>query len=118
MEARHLFVYHTGTNRMLYSKTTGNGKLFPASITKLFSTYVALQYLDPNTIITAGNELDLVRRRVNITGILGFPWQRSSVGCIHTKRCRGCRKTFALNGRLSLSLDRRRPADGKSRDDK
>ena len=60
MEARHLFVYHTGTNRMLYSKTTGNGKLFPASITKLFSTYVALQYLDPNTIITAGNELDLV----------------------------------------------------------
>lgn len=60
MEARHLFVYHTGTNQMLYSKTTGNGKLFPASITKLFSTYVALQYLDPDTIITAGSELDLV----------------------------------------------------------
>ena len=54
MEARHLFVYHTGTNQVLYSKTTGNGKLFPASITKLFSTYVALQYLDPDTIITAG----------------------------------------------------------------
>ena len=60
MEARHLFVYHTGTNQVLYSKTTGNGKLFPASITKLFSTYVALQYLDPNTIVTAGSELDLV----------------------------------------------------------
>ena len=60
MEARHLFVYHTGTNQVLYSKTTGNGKLFPASITKLFSTYVALQYLDPDTIITAGSELDLV----------------------------------------------------------
>ena len=60
MEARHLFVYHTGTNQMLYSKSTGNGKLFPASITKLFSTYVALQYLDPDTIITAGSELDLV----------------------------------------------------------
>ena len=60
MEARHLFVYHTGTNQVLYSKTTGNGKLFPASITKLFSTYVALQYLDPDEIITAGSELELV----------------------------------------------------------
>ena len=60
MEARQLFVYHTGTNQMLYSKTVGNGKLFPASITKLFSTYVALQYLDPDAVITAGSELDLV----------------------------------------------------------
>ena len=60
MEARHLFIYHTGTNQVLYSKTTGNGKLFPASITKLFTTYVALQYLDPDTVITAGSELDLV----------------------------------------------------------
>lgn len=60
MEARHLFVYHTGTGQILYSKTEGNGKLFPASTTKLFSTYVALQYLDPNEVITVGDELDLV----------------------------------------------------------
>lgn len=60
MEARHLFVYHTGTRQILYSKTVGNGKLFPASTTKLFSTYVALQYLDPEAVITAGDELDLV----------------------------------------------------------
>ena len=59
-EARQLFVYHTGTNQMLYSQTVGNGKLFPASITKLFSTYVALQYLDPDAVITAGAELELV----------------------------------------------------------
>lgn len=66
MEARHLFVYHTGTNQVLYSKTTGNGKLFPASITKLFSTYVALQYLDPDEIITAGSELELVHEGSSI----------------------------------------------------
>lgn len=66
MEARHLFIYHTGTNQVLYSKTTGNGKLFPASITKLFSTYVALQYLDPDTVITAGSELDLVHEGSSI----------------------------------------------------
>jgi len=62
MEARHLFVYHTGTNQLLYSKTESNGKLFPASTTKLFTTYVALQYLDPEAVITAGDELDLVHQ--------------------------------------------------------
>jgi D-alanyl-D-alanine carboxypeptidase (penicillin-binding protein 5/6) len=60
MEARQLFVYHTGTGQMLYSKSVDTGKLYPASITKLFSAYVALQYLDPETVITAGDELDLV----------------------------------------------------------
>ncbi|MBR4291364.1 MAG: D-alanyl-D-alanine carboxypeptidase [Oscillospiraceae bacterium] len=60
MEARHIIVYHTATDQILYSKTVGNGKLFPASITKLFSSYVALQYLDPDAVITAGDELDLV----------------------------------------------------------
>ena len=69
MEARHLFVYDTNTDRILYSKTVGNGKLFPASITKLFSAYVALQYLDPNTIITAGDELDLVHEGSSIAYI-------------------------------------------------
>ena len=66
MEARHLFIYHTGTNQVLYSKTTGNCKLFQASITKLFTTYVALQYLDPDTVITAGSELDLVHEGSSI----------------------------------------------------
>ena len=59
-EARHAIVYHAGTGQVLYSKTVGNGKVFPASITKLFSCYVALQYLDPETVITAGSELELV----------------------------------------------------------
>lgn len=68
-EGRHLFVYHTGTGQMLYSKTVGNGKLFPASITKLFSTYVALQYLDPDTVITAGSELNLVHEGSSIAYI-------------------------------------------------
>ena len=69
MNARHLFVYHSGKDQMLYSRTTGNGKLFPASITKLFSTYVALLYLDPETIITAGDELDLVHEGSSLAHI-------------------------------------------------
>ena len=60
MQARQILVYDTNTDTILYSKSVSGGKLFPASITKLFSTYVALQYLDPETVITAGDELDLV----------------------------------------------------------
>ena len=69
MEARHLFVFDTNTNTLLYSKSVGNGKLFPASITKLFSTHVALQYLDPNEVITAGSELDLVHEGSSLAWI-------------------------------------------------
>lgn len=60
MEARQILIYDTNTDTILYTKTVEGGKIFPASITKLFSTYVALQYLDPETIVTAGDELDLV----------------------------------------------------------
>ena len=59
-QARQIFVYDTNTDKMLYTKSVETGKLFPASTTKLFTTYVALQYLDPETIVTAGDELDLV----------------------------------------------------------
>lgn len=69
MQARQLFVYDTNTDTLLYSKNEGNGKLFPASITKLFSTYVALQHLDPNTVITAGSELDLVHEGSSLAWI-------------------------------------------------
>lgn len=60
MQARQILVFDSNTGNILYTKSVESGKLFPASITKLFSTYVALQYLDPNTIITAGDELELV----------------------------------------------------------
>ena len=68
-EARHAIVYHSGTGQVLYSRTVGNGKLFPASITKLFSAYVALQYLDPDTVITAGSELKLVHEGSSLAWI-------------------------------------------------
>lgn len=60
MQARQILVYDTNTDRILYTKSVEGGKLFPASITKLFSAYVALEYLDTNTIVTAGDELELV----------------------------------------------------------
>ena len=68
-EARFAIVYHTGTGQVLYAHAAGNGKLFPASITKLFTAYVALQYLDPDTVVTAGSELKLVHEGSSLAWI-------------------------------------------------
>ena len=61
MEAGCVFVYDTGLEQMLYCSTPGDQTLYPASITKLFSAYVALLYLEPEEIVTAGEELELVQ---------------------------------------------------------
>lgn len=61
MSAGHIFVYDTARRKMLFSSTPATEALFPASITKLFSAWVALQILEPDTVITAGKELGLLQ---------------------------------------------------------
>ena len=56
-----ILVYDATNDKIIYTMTNEGDKLYPASITKLFSTYVALQYLDPEEVITAGDELSLVK---------------------------------------------------------
>ena len=57
-----LLVYDATADEILYMDTREGRKLYPASITKLFSAYVALQYLDPLDPITARRDvLDLVQ---------------------------------------------------------
>ena len=57
-----LLVYDATADEILYMDTREGRKLYPASITKLFSSYVALQYLDPLDPITARRDvLDLVQ---------------------------------------------------------
>ena len=47
------FTYHTGLNSV-------RDKVWPASITKLFTAHVALQYLSPESTVTAGEALSLI----------------------------------------------------------
>jgi len=56
-----LLVYDATNDKMLYTNTREGEKLYPASITKLFSAYVALQYLKPKDEITVTDELELVQ---------------------------------------------------------
>lgn len=59
--AGHVFVYDTSRREMLYCSSPSTEELFPASITKLFTAYVALEILEPDTVITAGKELGLLQ---------------------------------------------------------
>ena len=56
----HIFVYDPENHQMLFANTDCDDTLYPASITKLYTAYLALQYLAPDTVITAGDELAMV----------------------------------------------------------
>ena len=60
LTATQVVVYNTATEEYLLEEGFSSGKVFPASITKLFTAFVALQYLDEDTQVTAGNELEKV----------------------------------------------------------
>lgn len=56
LTARHAFVYDCSAGELLFSLGNMEDQIAPASLTKLFTAYVVLQYLDPETIITCGKE--------------------------------------------------------------
>lgn len=58
--AQQYFVYDCKEDTFLISSGQESTKVYPASITKLFTAYVAMQYLEPTANITAGSALDLV----------------------------------------------------------
>lgn len=60
LEARDYFVYDCGQENLMAVSGDLEKKVYPASVTKLFTAYVALQYLDPNSTITLGKEVYMV----------------------------------------------------------
>lgn len=69
LTAKRYFVYDLERGEFLAISGSEDAWVYPASITKLFSAYVALQYLDPETVVTAGDELDLVAEDSSIAFI-------------------------------------------------
>ena len=69
LSSRHCFIYDstTGTLEML----TGNAddRIYPASVTKLMTALVVLKYMEPNTKVTAGDELDFVAWDASVAGL-------------------------------------------------
>lgn len=60
LTATHAFVFDCQTNTYLFLKGDPQEKIYPASITKLMSIHVALQYLDPQWQLVADSILDRI----------------------------------------------------------
>lgn len=58
--AQQYFVYDVNGDTFVTSSATPEERVWPASVTKLFTAYVAMQYVEPDRPITAGNALDQV----------------------------------------------------------
>ena len=60
LTAAQYFVYDVDQDTFLTISGEQEERIYPASVTKLFTAYVAMQYLEPQTEITAGDALDRV----------------------------------------------------------
>ncbi|MBP3304681.1 MAG: D-alanyl-D-alanine carboxypeptidase [Oscillospiraceae bacterium] len=69
LSARNAFAYRLESDTLYYLQGGWTAPIYPASVTKLFSAYVALQYLNPETVVTAGDELDLVSENSSVAYI-------------------------------------------------
>ena len=67
--AQQAFVYDCGTDEFLYISGSETETVYLASITKLFTAHVALQYLEPAAQVTVGDELDLVSWGSSVAGL-------------------------------------------------
>ncbi len=68
LSARDFFIYDTRLGDFLYISCKSSKAVYPASTTKLFTAYVALQYLSPAEIVTVGSELSYVASDASIAG--------------------------------------------------
>ena len=60
LTAQQYFVYDCQAQRFVTIAGEQTEKIYPASVTKLFTAYVAMQYLQAGEVLTAGSELELV----------------------------------------------------------
>ncbi len=67
--AQQYFVYDTKTDSFVATSHGENTRVYPASITKLCTALVALEYLDAKLTVNAGTELDQVVWGSSVAGI-------------------------------------------------
>lgn len=69
MTAGSWFIYDCQAKAFLTTSGDPEAPVFPASVTKLFAAYVALQYLRPEDTLTAGSELELIPDDASVAGL-------------------------------------------------
>ncbi len=67
--AKQYFVYDAIADEFVTISGEKNDPIYPASVTKLFTCFVALQYLPSDLVITVGDELDMVVAGSSVAGL-------------------------------------------------
>ena len=60
LTAKEYFVFDVTSDAFMTQSGSAQDRVYPASVTKLFTCYVGLQYLDADQVIKVGDELDYV----------------------------------------------------------
>lgn len=60
LDSHHAFVYDLTNDEMLYQMGGTYDRVYPASLTKLFTALVVLEHMDTEDTVTAGDELALL----------------------------------------------------------
>lgn len=68
LSADDFFIFDTRIDDFLYISSQPDKAIYPASTTKLFTTFVALQYLQPEDVVTVGSELSYVQSDASVAG--------------------------------------------------
>lgn len=69
VSAERAFLYDADTDRLIWSKGELDSRLYPASLTKLWTVLVALNYVSPDTRVTVGDEVSLIAADSSKAGI-------------------------------------------------
>ncbi len=69
LNAQCAILYDCGNDNVVHIKGSLSDRIYPASITKLYTAYIALKYLSSDEVVEAGNELDLVHHGSSIAYI-------------------------------------------------
>ena len=69
LTGRSYFVYDVNNERFVIRSDVEDKRVYPASITKLFTIYVALQYLPVETKVTVGEEIKMIDPDSTVAGL-------------------------------------------------
>lgn len=69
LTAQYAFVYDCNSREFAYILGNPDDTIYPASITKLFTAFTVLQYLDPEDEVLIGSEQDLVPWDSSVAGL-------------------------------------------------
>lgn len=60
LTGQQYFVYDVAADQFTILSGSQDARVYPASITKLFTAHVAMQYLTPETLVTVGEERNMI----------------------------------------------------------